>query len=141
MLSLTWRRRRRRRRIGVSACRRVGVSACRLFGVSAYRRIGVSAYRRIGVSAYRRIGVSAYRRIGVSACRRVAGRDARERGPYPPHADTPTRRYVSSHAVQRIELSFPKALSDSKVSMTKTIKLFIPGPVEVSQKTFAAMTQ
>ena len=25
--------------------------------------------------------------------------------------------------------------------MTKTIKLFIPGPVEVSQKTFAAMTQ
>src|SRR6201982_15466 len=27
------------------------------------------------------------------------------------------------------------------ISMTKTIKLFIPGPVEVSQKTFAAMTQ
>ena len=25
--------------------------------------------------------------------------------------------------------------------MTKAIKLFIPGPVEVSQKTFAAMTQ
>src|SRR5260370_42266216 len=45
------------------------------------------------------------------------------------------------YAIQRIELSFPNGLPDSKVSMTKTIKLFIPGPREVSQKTFAAMTQ
>ena len=33
------------------------------------------------------------------------------------------------------------ALPDSKVLMTKTIKLFIPGPVEVSPKTLTAMTQ